>query len=600
MTAPTPTLAPVPADASPVAARPGSRAERMSHPTGRDVLRDMAERYGVCVHPVVLRRVDTETGQTDIVEVPCGATLAAKCKPCAERGRRLRIQQIREGWHLDTEPTVPVQQPGDDVLSLVRLRAHLEFERAEAERAAQWEQLPDLDAAIGEVEEALSGLGLRGHLTPPDRETKPRKARSTKRRQDAPELPRLPVDARTVGRAYQGKGGRIHRPSTLLTLTLGSYGPVHSAIRRGAYLVPCQCGQRHSERDELLGTPIDPASYDYRRAALDTIHFARVLDRWWQNLRRAAGWNVQYAGAVEMQRRLAPHAHFAIRGTLPRRLFKQVAAATYHQVWWPSFDQPVYTVDRPPTWDADQGAYLDPKTGAPLKTWGEALDELDASDAEPAYTARLGTIDPREIKGVEAGGKDAERCIRYVTKYLTKDLGDHNTARGEAQRAHLDRLHAELSTLPCSPTCANWLLHGVQPDGAKAGLVPGRCKGKVHQRTTLGFTGRRVLISRQWSGKTLADTRADNRAWVKAITAGAVGDDDQGQADTRPDSGDQSRRYYFELARPGDRDVPPPEHRLLRAISTRIRWRAALARARQGPPDAVSATQDPPTAAIAA
>src|SRR5262249_37044960 len=178
----------------------------------------------------------------------------------------------------------------------------------------------------------------------PDRTTKPRKARSTKRRQDAPQLPRLPVDARTVGRAYAGKGGRIHRPSTLLTLTLGSYGPVHSTVRRGAYLVACQCGQQHRQRDELLSTPIDPASYDYRRAALDAIHFARVLDRWWQNLRRAAGWSVQYAGAVEMQRRLAPHAHFAIRGTLPRRLFKQVAAATYHQVWWPSFDQPVYTV----------------------------------------------------------------------------------------------------------------------------------------------------------------------------------------------------------------------------------------------------------------
>jgi hypothetical protein len=71
----------------------------------------------------------------------------------------------------------------------VRLQAHLEFERAEAERAAQWEQLPDLDATITEVEEMLSGLGLRGHLTPKDREPKPRKARSTKWRRDTPELP---------------------------------------------------------------------------------------------------------------------------------------------------------------------------------------------------------------------------------------------------------------------------------------------------------------------------------------------------------------------------------------------------------------------------
>jgi hypothetical protein len=593
----TPTLAVVPADVTDTVARPGSRADRMSHPTGRDVLRDLAERHGVCPHPVTLRRIDTETGRADIIEVPCGATLAAKCKPCAERCRRLRIQQIREGWHLAEEPTVPVQAPGDDVLSLVRLRAHLEFERAEAERHAQWDQVPDLDGAIRKVENALAQEGLRGHLTPPDRKAKARKARSTKRRQDTPDLPRMPVDTRTVGRAYAGKRGQLHRPSMLLTLTLGSYGPVHSARRRGAYLVPCECGTRHGERDELLGTPIDPTSYDYRRAALDAIHFARVLDRWWQNLRRAAGWNVQYAGTVEMQRRLAPHAHFAIRGSLPRRLLKQVAAATYHQVWWPNFDRAVYTVETPPVWDPDRSVYVDPKSKAPHTTWGQAVDELGDDDARPAYVARLGTIDPREIKGVEAGSKDTERCIRYVTKYVTKNLTEQATPRGDAQRAHLDRLHAQLSTLPCSPGCANWLLYGVQPDGAKAGLIPGRCAGKVHQRETLGFTGRRVLISRQWSGKTLADHRADNRAWVKAIVAGAVDGHDQDPDDVRPDG---KPRYRFELAQPGEPDVPPAEHRLLRAISTRLRWRAALAKARQGPPDPVSATQDPTTAAKAA
>jgi hypothetical protein len=211
---------------------------------------------------------------------------------------------------------------------------------------------------------------------------------------------------------------------------------------------------------------------------------------------------------------------------------------------------------------------------------------MEAPDAEPAYVARLGTIDPREMKGIEAGSRDAERCIRYVTKYLTKDLGSQAAARGQAQRAHANRLHAELSVLPCSPTCANWLLYGIQPDRAKPGLVPGRCTGKVHQRATLGFTGRRVLISRQWSGKTLADHRADNHAWVKAIIAGAV--DGHDQAEAQPD---QPGRYAFELALPGEPDVPPAEHRILRAISTRIQWRSALAKARQGPPGAVSAIQ---------
>jgi hypothetical protein len=561
----------------------------MSKPLATETLRALAENHGVCVRPLAVRRTDTTTGQTEIVEVPCGATLAAKCKPCAERNRRLRIQQIREGWHLDTEPTVTPGKPGDDVLELVRLRAHLEFERDDAVRTSRLDQVADLDDGIHEVEDAIAATGVRGRLTPPTRESKERKSRSTKRRKDAAELPRLPVENRTVGRAYAGKGGRTHRPSMLLTLTLGSYGPVHSARRRGAYLVPCECGVRHGERDELLGTPIDPASYDYRRAALDAIHFARVLDRWWQNLRRAAGWKIQYAGAVELQKRLTPHGHFAIRGTLPRRLLKQVAAATYHQVWWPAFNKPRYTVDRPPTWDSSRKAYVDPKSNQPITSWEVAVQRLQDEEAEPAYVARLGTIDPREIKGVEGGTREAERCIRYVTKYVTKDLGDQVKPRGDAAQAHFDRLYAELSILPCSPSCANWLLYGIQPDGAKPNLVPGRCTGKVHQRHTLGFTGRRVLISREWSGKTLVDHRADNRDWVRAILAGNLDDEP-----TRDDHGANAEpgRYTFALARPGDPDVPPVEHRILRAVSTRIQWRSALARARDRAGGAVSATQD--------
>ncbi|GAB7041237.1 MULTISPECIES: replication initiator [Catenuloplanes] len=566
--------------------RPGSRAARMRQPLAKDALKQLAENNGVCVRPVVLRRTDTFTGVTEIVEVPCGATLAAKCKPCAERGRRLRIQQIREGWHLADEPAIDLDPPTADVFDLVAQRAHLEFDREALnyqpmtpdERAAQ---ITALDEEIAQADELLAETNLRGHLTPRDRDERPRRKRSTKRRQDSPDLPRLPVDGRTVGRAFAGRAGKTYRPSMLVTLTLDSHGPVHSHIRRGAYVVPCECGARHGRYDPELGTPVDPDTYDYRRAALDAIHFARVMDRWWQNLRRATGWNVQYAGAVELQRRLAPHAHFAIRGTIPRRLLKQVAAATYHQVWWPPFDRASYSVDKPPVWDTDEGGYVDPKTRVPLPTWDEALDAIDE---DPAYVARLGRIDAR---GIESGTKDAERAIRYVTKYVTKDLTEHATPKTDPQRAHFDRLHAELSTLPCSPTCANWLLYNVQPDGAKPGLTPGRCTGKVHQRSTLGFTGRRVLVSRQWSGKTLADHRADNRAWVRAVLAGGLADTE----DSQPATEEDPKRFRFELARPDDPDVLPLEHRVLRAVSARIRWRGQLAAAQQRPLSAVPTQQ---------
>ncbi|XTZ16065.1 replication initiator [Micromonospora echinospora] len=574
MTAPTlPGIEPV-APTPATAPRPGSRAARMALPRSVDVLKEIAAEYGVCVRPLAMRRTDLATGLTEVIDLPCGATREDKCAPCAKRNRRLRQAQIREGWHRDDEPLPPPQPATEEQKALILLRGHLEFARDEASRACQYDQVDDIDDTIREVEDAIAAEGLRGRVAPPhgslddqgDEETGRRRKRSTKRRQDAPDLPRRKVERRTVGKTYTASDGSTYRPSMWLTLTLDSYGPVRPD-----------------------GTPVNPDRYDYRRAAWDAVHFPRLLDRFWQNLRRCEGWNVQYAGCVEPQRRLAPHAHFAIRGTIPRDVLRTVAAATYHQVWWPSVDVQRYTLDRLPVWDDQASTWVDPDTGLPLTTWNEALDAIDDDpDSEPVHVVRFGVqVDAR---GVMPGTADAERTIRYVTKYITKQTGDCHKITSSRQRAHLDRLWQELQITPCTDRCANWLLYGVQPKKAHAKLKPGRCKGKVHQRDTLGIGGRRILISRDWSGKTLSDHKHDVRAWVRALlgtTVGLDGVDDQG-ATVEP------VRHAWELARPDDADVPSLAHRLLRSISERARWRsellAAKDRAAQGPPD-LSATQ---------
>nr|WP_308429494.1 replication initiator [Dactylosporangium sucinum] len=53
-----------------------------------------------------------------------------------------------------------------------------------------------------------------------------------------------------------------------------------------------------------------------------------LLDRFRRNLRRAAGRNVQYFGRVEPQRRLAPHARFAMRRTITRGGHPPTSSAT--------------------------------------------------------------------------------------------------------------------------------------------------------------------------------------------------------------------------------------------------------------------------------
>jgi hypothetical protein len=466
-----------------------------------EALRDVAEAHRVCTRPVMHDVLDTVTGKRHLVASPCGATIASKCVACAHRNRVLRMQQCREGWHLETEP-----------------------------------ELSERDASSPHDPEEPAGA---------------RRIRSTRRRQDAGDLPRLPIDKRTVGATFTTPSGTTYRPSMFVTFTLPSYG----AVRRD-------------------GTPLDPNTYDYRRAALDALHFPKLIDRVWQNLRRATGYQVQYFACVEAQRRLAPHLHAAIRGAIPRETLRTVARATYHQVWWPAHREPTYDQNLP-LWTDDHG-YVDPVTHHPLPTWDEALDSLDADDdARPEHVLRLGR--QLDIQGIIASEGDADRRVVYLTKYLSKSFGstlaepDNLTDR---QRQHLDRLHQEVRSLPCTSRCANWLRFGVQPVDASAGMLPGECPAKGHDRDHLGCGGRRVLVSRKWTGKTLDRHRADRaevvrqtllEAGVEVVTSRRLAADTL-REDGRP-------RYEWKYFDPRRSTTPLYRQVLTRSISERLRWR---------------------------
>ena len=200
-----------------------------------------------------------------------------------------------------------------------------------------------------------------------------------------------------------------------------------------------------------------------------------------QNLRRFLGYDVQYFAAVEPQRRLAPHIHIAMRGTVSRAELRRVLAATYHQVWWPdTTDAPVRRRAAARLGRAARARILIRTTGEVLPTWDDALDAIGAED-EPRHVARFG--ERFDAQGVLSGSKDAARCIGYLTKYLTKQVADCHQADTDAGQAHAARLAEALRYEPCSPRCANWLRYGIQPKDARPGLVPGACKGKAHDRS---------------------------------------------------------------------------------------------------------------------
>ncbi|MBE1466128.1 hypothetical protein H4W33_005140 [Kibdelosporangium phytohabitans] len=504
----------------------------MRVPLAADVVKATAEQHGVCTRPFTMEVGDQDTGELRYVAVPCGSTVESVCRPCAMKARALRITQCREGWHLVDEPDFTPEPPTADQKALLTLRADLFNAYQQAVTVGDLDEAEDLREEIARTDEELRQLGMRGRLPSPDAPAKKAVKRSTKRRQDAPDLPRRRVEKRTVGREFAGK----YRPSMFVTLTLDTYGRV---------------------LDD--GTPVNPNTYDYRRAARDAVHFSSLVDRWWQNLRRVVGWDVQYFATVEPQKRAAPHLHAAIRGSIPHELLKLVTAATYHQVWWPNHDERVYQDGEPlPVWDTQTKTFVDSATRIPLTAWDDAVSAVD----EPAHVARFGV--QVHSKGILGDTDEAGRHIGYLTKYLTKSTGEVIEATSERQAAHHDRLQAELAVTPCSPECAVWLLYGINPKGVTSKTIPGHCKGKTHKRTTLGLPGRRVLVSRKWSGKTLADHKEDRKAFVAEMLA-AVGI-------VKPVV--DTSRLIWRKVDPTDQNAPPRDHLLMHAIAERIRWRA--------------------------
>src|SRR5690606_23267059 len=66
-----------------------TRGERLAQPLARVVAEQVAADHGVCIRPVALRRSDTTTGASEVIDVPCGSTLESRCPACARRKRSL-------------------------------------------------------------------------------------------------------------------------------------------------------------------------------------------------------------------------------------------------------------------------------------------------------------------------------------------------------------------------------------------------------------------------------------------------------------------------------------------------------------------------------
>ena len=83
-----------------------------------------------------------------------------------------------------------------------------------------------------------------------------------------------------------------------------------------------------------------------------------------------------------------------------------------------------------------------------------------------------------------------------------------------------------------------------------------------------------MLVSRKWSGKTLADHRGDRQAWLTEML---------GLPATDP------AHYRWEQVQPDDDDYMPSSRRLLRSVADRLQWENALTEARRRAQEALAA-----------
>ncbi|MBJ6645141.1 replication initiator [Streptomyces sp. BSE7-9] len=223
-------------------------------------------------------------------------------------------------------------------------------------------------------------------------------------------------------------------PRAFVTLTAPSFGPVHNRKTDSTGKTrPCGCGSHHTEDDPALGTPLDPATYDYTGAVLWNAHAGQLWGRFTTYLRRAlaehlgmtqkalnSALRVSFAKVAEYQKRGLVHFHAVIR-----------------------FDGPDGHTTPPPPWatfDALQVAVGLAVERARLTVESDAIGERVIKWGDRFKVDQISALGDGELTDAKVAG--------YVAKYATKNAEGAGT---------VDR------TLMCRPCQGRGYVRG--PDG---------------------------------------------------------------------------------------------------------------------------------------
>ncbi|MET7735542.1 replication initiator protein RepSA [Streptomyces sp. NPDC005402] len=294
------------------------------------------------------------------------------------------------------------------------------------------------------------------------------------------------IRAGLVGDPAKGTPHTIRdHPRVFATLTAPSFGRVHNRPDTGR----CRCGVRHSEDAAELGTPLDPATYDYAGAVLWNNHASELWRYFTIYLRREVA---KRAGLTQKDAREQSRVSFGKVAEYQKR-----GAVHFHAVI--RFDGPDGPDSPPPAW-ATLELLTEAIRGARKRV---AVDVPPAGD-QPARTLRWGVkLDVQPIKAF-GGGEDIteQKVAAYVAKYATKAA----ETTGTVDRRIGNKEALVLLDVPDHPArliAACLDLHALYPDR--------KLRDWAHM---LGFRGHFSTKSRRYSTTlgALRQTRADYRA----------------------------------------------------------------------------------------
>ncbi|OIJ92154.1 replication initiation protein [Streptomyces sp. MUSC 14] len=287
-------------------------------------------------------------------------------------------------------------------------------------------------------------------------------------------------------------------PRVFATFTAPGFGPVHNRRTDGR---PCRCGTRHDQDDDVLGTPLNPDTYDYEAAVLWNAHAGQLWRRFSIYLRREVAKRVGLS-----QRRFRQHARVSFAKVAE---YQKRGAVHFHAVI--RIDGPGGGETPPPAW-ATVGLLTDAIKAAAVKVHVEG----PVIDSRPHTFAFGRQLDVRTIRSADFndGQELTERAVAaYVAKYATKGA---ETATGALDRPL--KFVAELAQFDISDHSRR-LIRTAWTLGARKDLEHLRLRAWAHM---LGFRGHFSTKSRCYS-TTLGALRDARAEWRRAQAAAANG-----------------------------------------------------------------------------